>query len=122
LGLALGGRPAAAFAERLMVPVSNDTLLRVVRRWAEQPRDKLSIIGIDDFAFRRFATSAPSTTMSDCIAESRQFQSFTYVSVFTPGFRRLLRCISCIVGLKRSPLWRSAIRSISLLRSCLPIV
>jgi transposase len=31
LGLALGGRPAASFAKRLMVPVSNDTLLRVVR-------------------------------------------------------------------------------------------
>ena len=53
LGLALGGRPAAAFAERLMMPVSNDTLLRVVRRRTEQPRDKLSVIGIDDFAFRR---------------------------------------------------------------------
>lgn len=53
LGLALGGRPAAAFAERLMMPVSNDTLLRVVRRRTEQPRDKLAIIGIDDFAFRR---------------------------------------------------------------------
>jgi hypothetical protein len=32
LGLALGGRPAANFAKRLMLPVSNDTLLRVVRR------------------------------------------------------------------------------------------
>ncbi|MDE2375350.1 MAG: transposase family protein, partial [Hyphomicrobiales bacterium] len=32
LGLALGGRPAAMFAKRLMLPVSNDTLLRVVRR------------------------------------------------------------------------------------------
>jgi hypothetical protein len=53
LGLALGGRPAAAFADRLMMPVSNDTLLRVVRRRTEQPRDKLAIIGIDDFAFRR---------------------------------------------------------------------
>jgi hypothetical protein len=30
LGLALGGRPAASFARRLMLPVSNDTLLRVV--------------------------------------------------------------------------------------------
>ena len=47
LGLALGGRPAAAFADRLMMPVSNDTLLRVVRRRTEQPRDKLAIIGID---------------------------------------------------------------------------
>ena len=53
LGLALGGRPAATFAERLMMPVSNDTLLRVVRRRTEQPRDKLAIVGIDDFAFRR---------------------------------------------------------------------
>lgn len=32
LALALGGRPAASFARRLMLPVSNDTLLRVVRR------------------------------------------------------------------------------------------
>ncbi len=32
LGLALGGRPAASFARRLMRPVSNDILLRVVRR------------------------------------------------------------------------------------------
>ena len=31
LGLALGGRPAASFAKRLMLPVSNDTVLRVVR-------------------------------------------------------------------------------------------
>ena len=32
LGLALGGRPGASLAKRLMLPVSNDTLLRVVRR------------------------------------------------------------------------------------------
>ncbi|RWB91472.1 MAG: transposase, partial [Mesorhizobium sp.] len=53
LGLALGGRPAAAFADRLMMPVSKDTLLRVVRRRTEQRPDELAIIGIDDFAFRR---------------------------------------------------------------------
>jgi transposase len=53
LGLALGGRPAASFAERLMLPVSNDTLLRVVRRRAQQPVDPLAVIGIDDFAWRR---------------------------------------------------------------------
>ena len=56
LGLALGGRPAAAFATRLMVPVSNDTLLRVVRRHIAEPTGELSIIGIDDFAFRRGQT------------------------------------------------------------------
>jgi transposase len=53
LGLALGGRPAASFAKRLMVPVSNDTLLRVVRRRACLRPDPLTVIGIDDWAFRR---------------------------------------------------------------------
>lgn len=53
LGLALGGRPAASFARRLMLPVSNDTLLRVVRRRASLPDDRLNVIGIDDWAWRR---------------------------------------------------------------------
>ena len=53
LGLALGGRPAASFARRLMLPVSNDTLLRVVRRRAHLPTERLNIIGIDDWAWRR---------------------------------------------------------------------
>lgn len=42
LGIALGGRPAASFAKRLMLPVSNDTLLRVVRRRAKLPSDRLT--------------------------------------------------------------------------------
>lgn len=53
LGLALGGRPAASFAKRLMLPISNDTLLRVVRRRARVPMDPLTVIGIDDWAYRR---------------------------------------------------------------------
>ena len=53
LGLALGGRPAAGFARRLMVLVSNDTLLRVVRRRSHTPTEPLSVVGIDDWAFRR---------------------------------------------------------------------
>jgi transposase len=53
LGLALGGRPAASFARRLMLPVSNDTLLRVVRRRTQLPTNPLTVIGIDDWAFRR---------------------------------------------------------------------
>jgi transposase len=53
LGLALGGRPAASFARRLMLPVSNDTLLRVVRRQARAPNEALNVIGIDDWAWRR---------------------------------------------------------------------
>jgi transposase len=53
LGLALGGRPAASFAKRLMLPVSKDTLLRVVRRRSRPPADPLRVIGIDDWAWRR---------------------------------------------------------------------
>ena len=53
LGLALGGRPAAGFAKRLMLPVSKDTLLRVVRRRSRSPADSLKVIGIDDWAWRR---------------------------------------------------------------------
>src|SRR3984885_10168199 len=53
LGLALGGRPAAGFAKRLMLPVSKDTLLRVVRRRSRPSADPLRVIGIDDWAWRR---------------------------------------------------------------------
>ena len=53
LGLALGGRPAASFARRLMMPVSNDILLRTVRRHVKVLKEELTVIGIDDFAWRR---------------------------------------------------------------------
>lgn len=53
LGLALGGRPAASFAKRLMLAVSNDSLLRVVRRRTCPPSEPLIVAGIDDWAFRR---------------------------------------------------------------------
>ena len=53
LGLALGGRPAASLAKRLMLPVSNDTLLRIVRRRTCRRTEPLSVAGIDDWAFRK---------------------------------------------------------------------
>jgi len=53
LGLVLGGRPAASFARRLMLPVSNDTLLRVVRRRTARRTNPLTVVGVDDWAFRR---------------------------------------------------------------------
>lgn len=53
LALALGGRPAASFARRLMLPVSNDTLLRVVRRRATPGFVPPAVVGIDDWAWRR---------------------------------------------------------------------
>jgi transposase len=53
LGVALGGCPAASLARRLMLPVSKDTLLRVVRRHASRDRSPLHVIGIDDWAWKR---------------------------------------------------------------------
>jgi transposase len=54
IGIALGGRPAASLARRLMLPVSRDTLLRVVRRRAVPVgTDTVRIVGVDDFAWKR---------------------------------------------------------------------
>ena len=53
LGLALGGRPGQSFARRLLLPVSKDTLLRVVRRRAVRSATAPRVVGIDDWAFRR---------------------------------------------------------------------
>ncbi len=53
LGLALGGRPGAGLASRLLLPVSRDTLLRTLRRRAGRPDAPLSVIGIDDWAWKR---------------------------------------------------------------------
>ena len=53
LGIALGGRPAAALAKRIEIEVSNDTLLRAVRRRGASQASPPSVIGIDDWAWRR---------------------------------------------------------------------
>jgi hypothetical protein len=57
LGLALGGRPAAMFAKRLMLPVSNDTLFRVIRRRSRRPSDAL-------MRAERYATTVTGSWMS----------------------------------------------------------
>ncbi|WP_176591545.1 ISL3 family transposase [Sphingobium sp. EM0848] len=53
LGLALGGRPGARFANRLMAPVSKDTLLRSIRRRGRPEHAAPTVVGIDDWAWRR---------------------------------------------------------------------
>jgi hypothetical protein len=50
--IALGGRPAA-LAKRIEIEVSNDTLLRAVRRRGLSESFPPSVIGIDDWAWRR---------------------------------------------------------------------
>lgn len=53
LGLALGGRPGAGLARRLMLPVSRDTLLRLVRRRGTPTFTPPRAVGIDDWAWKR---------------------------------------------------------------------
>ena len=53
LAIALGGRPAASLSRRLNFEVSNDTLLRMVRRRGPRSFPPPAIVGIDDWAWRR---------------------------------------------------------------------
>jgi transposase len=53
IGLALGGRPGQSLAQRLALPVSKDTLLRIVRRHAKRPNAPLHVVGLDDWAWKR---------------------------------------------------------------------
>ncbi len=50
IALVLGGRPGERLAERLSMPVSADTLLRIVRQHAAPP-PSVRVVGIDDFAW-----------------------------------------------------------------------
>jgi len=53
IGVALGGRPGQRTAARLLLPVSKDTLLRVVRDRAVGASPSPKVIGIDDWAWRK---------------------------------------------------------------------
>ncbi len=53
IGIALGGRPGQRTAARLLLPVSNDTLLRVVRGRVVPKQAAPRVIGIDDWAWRK---------------------------------------------------------------------
>jgi len=53
IGLALGGEAGARLARRLHMPTSGDTLLRLLRQIVLPPMQTPTIIGIDDWAFRK---------------------------------------------------------------------
>ena len=55
LGLALGGEAGARLAMRLAIPISADTLLRMLRRQdpSSEPSPPPRVLGVDDWAWRR---------------------------------------------------------------------
>lgn len=57
LGMTLGGEAGTRTAQKLHLPVSSDTLLRLLRHTPLETQDKaLRVIGIDDWAFKRSAS------------------------------------------------------------------
>lgn len=53
VALALGGRPGARLADRLALPISRMSLIRVIRRAPDPPTVTPLVLGVDDFARRR---------------------------------------------------------------------
>jgi transposase len=53
IGVALAGRAGARLAARLGLPVSRDTLIRLIRALPAPPVGEVRVLGVDDFALRR---------------------------------------------------------------------
>ena len=49
----MGGEPGCPLARRLAMPLSPDTLLRLIRAVSLKPAEAPRVLGVDDFAFRR---------------------------------------------------------------------
>jgi transposase len=56
IGLALGGAAGARLSRCLGLPVSRQTLLRVIRRLPLPCGRTPQVLGVDDFAFRKRQT------------------------------------------------------------------
>ena len=53
MGMVLGGEAGARLSRRLAMPVSGDTVLRLIRRRGIAPCPPPRVVGIDDWAWRR---------------------------------------------------------------------
>jgi transposase len=53
IGLALGGEPGSRLVHRLDMPVSGDTLLRLIRTAPIDPPEPPRVIGVDEWAWQR---------------------------------------------------------------------
>jgi hypothetical protein len=57
VGHGMGGRPGERLMHQLGMPVSDDTLLRSVKRvQCDQPPGPLRVVGVDDWAWKKGQT------------------------------------------------------------------
>ena len=68
IGLAVAARAGARLADRLGVVTGRDTLLRLVRGLPDPTIGTVTVLGVDDFAFKRRATYGRSCQTSPAIA------------------------------------------------------
>ena len=59
IGLALAGRAGVRLAAAMGVAVGRDTLLRLVKALPDPPEGPVPVLGVDDFASAKAATTAP---------------------------------------------------------------
>ena len=53
IGFATGGEPGSRLSHKLAMPVSGDTLLRMIKAAEFEPAQSPRVIGIDDWAWRK---------------------------------------------------------------------
>lgn len=53
IGFAVGGEPGSRLSDKLAMPVSGDTLLRMIRAAGFEPPEAPRVVGIDDWAWRK---------------------------------------------------------------------
>lgn len=53
IGFAVGGEPGSRLSRKLAMPISCDTLLRMIRATGFEPPDAPRVVGIDDWAWRK---------------------------------------------------------------------
>ncbi|MER8402188.1 hypothetical protein [Mesorhizobium sp. M1348] len=53
IGFAVGGEPGSRLSRKLAMPISGDTLLRMIRATGFEPPDAPRVVGIDGWAWRK---------------------------------------------------------------------
>jgi len=100
VAFALGGEAAARLAQRLAIPTSPDTLLRMAARpvVAETPPPMPKILGVDDWAWRQLNALLRRKT-SESLTQILDAAIATPLKDFAVGLRRDITAIQAALDL-----------------------